>query len=788
MQAPGERRSTRAAANAAVRAPAPLTTLIGRNSELSATRKLLLDPNVRLLTLTGAPGTGKTHLAIALTEALIDDFPDGIWFVPLATLRRPDLLVPTIAQTLGVGRISGRPLIETLIAASRRLCTLLVLDNFEQILPAASDVADLLANCLELKVLATSRAPLHIRGEHRFPVPPLAIPGLEPLPTIADLAHVPAVQLFVERTAAVRPDFQLCTDNARAVAELCVRVEGLPLSIELAAARGQLLDPGQLLARLERRLALLTHGPRDLPVRQRTLRAAIAWSYDLLEPREQRLFRQLSVFAGGWTTEAAEIVTRDEDDPDADTLEGVATLLEHSLLRKESQRDGLFRLDMLETIREFAAEQLLACGELELTGQRHASYFTALAEQGANPRLDGSNGVALLACLEREHDNLRAALRWLLAHGNADEALQLAGALWSFWEMHGDWSEGLAWLDAALTESTSGTSATRARALIGVAALCRAEGRTRYALSVGAARESVTLRRRLGDEVGLAESLLVLADLIAVAEPAEASRLAAESASIRRQRGDAVGTVWSLLVLGQISAWSGDNASARAHYEEALGLRGGQRDNTVDVHLLRSLGVLYAATGDAARAGALLEQALEVATARNTGDGVIWSLLALGDLALRQGDTTAGERYLERCRIRALELGNSLAVIIACLRLRRPVADDLLREVGEPLLATGWHAALGSDMPPLSQLRATTRSVAARPVSSASPSGLTRRELEVLRLLARHYTNAEMADELVLSIRTVERHVAKIYAKIGASTRRQATAYARQHDLIDPDI
>ncbi|MBV9169122.1 MAG: tetratricopeptide repeat protein, partial [Chloroflexi bacterium] len=589
----------------------PLTTLIGRQAELEHARGSLLDPAVRLLTLTGAPGAGKTRLALAIAQTMQAEFPGGAWFVPLASLQRAELVLPTIAQVVGVRQAGRRALLETLARTLRGGRLLLVLDNLEHLLSAAPVLVGLLAACQDVTLLVTSRAPLHVSGEHRLDVTPLALPRLEPLPSLVDLAEVPSMRLLIERAAAIAPGFGLSPGNARALAELCVRLDGLPLAIELAAARCRLLEPPELLAHLNLRLAQLGDGPRDAPPRQRALRAAIGWSYDLLTPAEQRLFRGLGVFAGGCTLSAAEAVAMTTDEPALDLLEGLAGLVDHSLLRKEPDPDGGLRVGMLETLRAFALERLAAESDLEATQRRHATFFVDLAEQAAAPRLDGPDGPALLSRLELEHDNLRVALRWLLDHGDGERAVQLAGALWSFWEVRGHLNEGLTWLDAALARDSPVSSPVRARALIGAAALRRERGE--YSAAAASARESATIRRTLGDQAGLAESLLILANIVSLAgDPAEATALATECLEIRRQRHDTVGTAWALAVLGLMLMFQADFAGARVRFEQGLALRDGKRDNMVDAWLLRGLGVLDGSEGHALRARSLLEQALEL--------------------------------------------------------------------------------------------------------------------------------------------------------------------------------
>jgi non-specific serine/threonine protein kinase len=767
--------------------PVPLTSLIGRHAELEEATHWLLDPETRLLTLTGAPGAGKTRLALAVATAVHAEFSDGVWFVPLAPLQRPELVVPTLAQHLGVRQAGRRALLETLTQTLRDRRVLLVLDNLEHLLPAAPALVELLAGSREVTLLVTSRAPLRVSGERRLDVTPLALPRLEPLPSLEDLAQVASVRLLIERAAAAAPGFSLSLGNAPAVAELCVRLDGLPLAIELAAARYRLFEPPQLLARLNN-LAQLGDGPRDAPPRQRALRAAIAWSYELLAADEQRLFRRLGVFAGGCTLDAAESVALSPEEASFDILQALGGLVDQSLLRKEADLGGALRVGMLETIRAFALEQLAAEGELHPAQRRHATFYLDLAEQAAAPRLDGPDGPALVSRLELEHDNMRSALRWLLDNGDRERGVQMAGALWSFWEVHGHVSEGLTWLDAALGSDRAARPApARARSLIGAAALRRERGD--YFSAVASARESADIRRSLDDQAGLAESLLILANVVALAgNPAEATTLAAESLEIRRQRHDTVGMAWAQEVLGLLLMFQADFAAARLHFEQALAMRHGKRDNIVDALLLRGLGVLAGSAGDPIRARSLLEAALDVFRARGDVGGMGASLLGLGDMALRQGDQTAGRQYLEEALARLAEGGQLVWYVVASLLLERPVPAHLLDEIGPAAIAGYWRAALGRDMPPSIELGARNADVHLTPAAAETrpivAEALTPREREVLALLARHYSNREVADELVLSIRTVERHVANIYTKLSVSSRRQATAYARQHGFL----
>jgi predicted ATPase len=424
---------------------------------------LLTQDDVRLVTLTGVGGTGKTRLALQVAADLLDRFDDGAFFVDLAPLADPAFVLPTIAATLGIREAGDRSLRGSLIAYLTGKHLLLILDNFEHLLAASSVVADLLAACADLKVLATSRAPLHVRAEREFPVPPLALPDPTQLPVLNRLAEVAAVTLFVQRAQAAKPDFALTAENAAAVAALCVRLDGLPLAIELAAARIKLLPPLSLLARLERRLPVLTGGPRDLPARQRTLRDTIVWSHDLLSPEEQTLFRRQAVFAGGSTLEATEAVAN--PDGDLDVFAVLAALVDHSLLRQSEGADGEPRFVMLETIREYGLERLAERDD-HVIRERHAHYFLALAER-LRPQIDTREGKTVLARLDAEHPNLRAALTWAIEHTDADTGVRFGAALWKFWYVRGDLREASAWLERVFALPGTSPPGARAEALYG---------------------------------------------------------------------------------------------------------------------------------------------------------------------------------------------------------------------------------------------------------------------------------------------------------------------------------
>jgi predicted ATPase/class 3 adenylate cyclase len=479
--------------------PAQTTPLVGRTAELGALRALLADGEVRLLTLTGPGGSGKTRLALHAAAEAVELFPSGVWLVSLEAVSDAGLLLPTIAQTVGLSESGNQPL-EAVVRehlAGKRV--LLVLDNFEQLLDAARTVSDLLDGSPGVQVVATSRARLRIAAEHAFPVPPLALPDPRSLPALDALSQYEAVALFLERARAVAPDFTVTDENAPGIAELCVRLDGLPLAIELAAARVKLLPPQALLTRLGQRLDLLRGGARDRPERQQTLRAALDWSFDLLEPSEQRLFSQLSVFAGGFRLGAAEAIC----DADLDVLE---VLLENSLLRSEERPDGEPRLFMLESIRDYGREQLERDGSAEEALERHARWFAAWLDDRTNERLAGRL-IAAWEPEDEEHDNIRAALTWARDRGQIDLELRFAASAGLFyWPSRGQLTEGRRWLDDVLSRSQDADPGPRARALVAAAQHAWRQGD--YEGSDDLAAEAAGVLERLDDRPALAQALM----------------------------------------------------------------------------------------------------------------------------------------------------------------------------------------------------------------------------------------------------------------------------------------
>ena len=630
--------------------PVPPARLIGREAEVVALCELLMQLDVRLVTLTGPGGTGKTRLALEVAAEVRDRYPDGVCFVDLSPLRDPALVVPTIAATLGVREVGGQPLLQTLAGFLTDKRLLLLLDNCEQVVATAPDVATLLAASPTVSILATSRASLHIRGEREVPLLPLSLPAADRVLPIDELAQVPAVALFVDLASASWPDFALTAENAIAVASICRRLDGLPLAIELAAARIKVLPPAALLARLEQRLPLLTGGGRDLPARQRTMRDTLAWSYDLLAPAEQRLFRRLAVFAGGFTLAAAAAVAETTDAQDGgDVLEGVAALVEQSLLRSVPGFADEPRYRMLETVREFGLERLAIAGENDETRARHASHFLELSgEVARGSRL--FQPPKTLAPLAAERDNLRLVLTWLDARGDIDALLQLVITLYGLFFVPGLYREGLQWLERILDRSRQVESATRVHALAAASGLSVYQGE--YDRASMYITEALRLARKLGEPV-LESQALVLSGLVAYrrADYATADALLDEAYRrlgdrIEREPDAQVVAGMAVLVRGDTALAQEQCERAGRWYERALGLFQASGDDARLADAQAGLGATQYCQGELA--GAAAAYATSLAQAHQAGYTMLVasSLLGLAGIAAEAGRPDAGARLL----------------------------------------------------------------------------------------------------------------------------------------------
>jgi predicted ATPase/class 3 adenylate cyclase/DNA-binding CsgD family transcriptional regulator len=840
--------------------PAQASPLTGREQEVATVCTLLRQADVRLLTLTGPGGVGKTRLGLQVAAEVLDDFKDGVYFVALAPISDPTLVISTIAQTLGMKEAGDRALGETLQSYLHDKQLLLLLDNFEQVVDAAPFLASLLAAAPHLTILATSRAALHLSSEHEFAVPPLGLPGPRQLLSADTLSQYAAVALFIERAQAVKPDFVVTNDNAPAVAEICSRLDGLPLAILLAAARVKLLSPQSLLARLERRLPLLTGGPRDLPARQQTLRGAIDWSYTLLDPRERTLFRWLGVFVAGCTLKAAAAVVSfalrgsdpDTDDAsgrvhedDLDVLDGLSALVDKSLLRQEEQADGDVRFAMLETIREYAQERLAANQETAIARERHACYFLQRAEE-AEPRLTTGEQRTLLEQLDREHDNLRAALTW--SQRSPDRStlgLRLAAALWWFWWVRGYLSEGRSWLERVLSDASEvdrskaynqvSHIAPRATALYRAAFLTAVQGD--YARAKTLSEESLALSRWMNDIRGVAWALYTLGvgELMQGGQASAATHYEEALACFRALR-EPRGIAWTLNDIAAVKLIQGDYTNAEAHYAEAL-TQFRSLDDTRDIaSCLSNLGEVAKAKNDYANAAARYGEALALFRGLSDTPGISMTLQGKGYVMLAQGEYVQARALLEEslqlCQKTGNRYGMALALtelaavavaqgqLVRAVRLfgsaeaqhdnigvflvaaERAAYDRSLADLRARLDAATFMAvwAEGRTLLP-GQAIATpdfseqdvaatvppTASATAAPAFSVAapyPAGLTGREVEVLRLLTQGLSYAEIAEKLVISPRTVNRHLTSIYNKLDVTSRHAAARFAIEHHLV----
>jgi predicted ATPase/DNA-binding CsgD family transcriptional regulator len=822
--------------------PAPRSSFIGREREILEVKREL--EITRLLTITGPGGSGKTRLALEVARDLLEDYSDGVWLVELAPLSEEALVPKAVAEALEVPERPSEPLADTLIEVLGSRELLLVVDNCEHLLEATARLVDvLLDSCPRLRVLATSREGLGVEGEVRWPVPPLDVPDPQYSSTVEELERLDSARLFLSRARNRDPSFAFTPGNARAVAEVCSKLEGIPLAIELAAARVGTLSLEQILERLEGSLELLTRGGRTAAPRQRTIRETLDWSHELLYEPERKVFRRLSVFAGGWVLEASEAVLSDESLGESEVLELLSGLVEKSLVIAElAAESGGVRYRLLDSIRQYALEKLEQSGEVEEVMRAHAEYFLALAEE-AEPELIGPHEAEWFERLEEEIDNLRAALSWALEHGEAELGLRLAGALGSFWFWEGHSGEGRGWIEGALTQDGPTSALARAKAL-GAASLLASQ-LSDHARAKEAAEEGLRISKEAGIEDGRrpffvwnSPTTFFLHLLANVAmnqgDPKRATALSEETLALSRQANEVQGIVWSLLTLAIAATLRADYEQAERLYAEGLSLARELDSAYARFLYLQNGGWTALLQGDPARATLLIEEAVELARERRRGfmgllsrplDNLGWAALLDGDLGraraqfeenltLSKGRGDKGTLLMsleglacvvgaEGEALRAARLfgaAESLqeAVDYRLVPQERAVLEPYRASVRSGLGEAAWEKAVaeggatGLDQAigyalskeKFSQYPSPTRSHP--PVSSTPehPAGLSPREVEVLGLVAEGLTNAQAAQRLFLSPRTVQRHLNSIYHKLGVSSRTAATRFAMEHGLL----